>query len=102
MQVYGALILLVTVSTVYGLQCYSCARANPQSCKQKHINCTSTFDQCFSKYEKNDLLTKGCRNNSTCGKTMKCCKTDLCNNAVPAVPSILLLLASPALVKLFF
>ncbi|XP_061585429.1 lymphocyte antigen 6C2-like [Cololabis saira] len=100
MQLYGALILFATVSTVYGLQCYSCERAKPQSCKEKTVTCDSTHDQCFTT-EKEGLMTKGCGNEPECGKPTKCCKGDLCNNAVPAVPSILLLLLSSALIKLF-
>ncbi|XP_077943265.1 uncharacterized protein LOC120831081 isoform X1 [Gasterosteus aculeatus] len=98
MHFYGALILFVTVSAACGLTCYQC----------EGKGCTDTFtcpassglDRCSS-IEVNGLVTKSCMNSALCVAPITCCSTDLCNGATPAASSILLLMASSAIVTLF-
>ena len=47
------------------------------------------------------LITKGCLNSDACVSPMSCCEGDLCNNAIPTGPSVILLLVSSAIITLF-
>ncbi|XP_034547028.1 lymphocyte antigen 6G-like [Notolabrus celidotus] len=99
MKPYGALILCMTLSTAYGIKCFSCAAANPSTCTNT-IDCTILLDRCFS-HELGPLVTKGCMSSIACIGDMSCCKGDLCNSAVPIGPSALLLLVSSAVITHF-
>nr|XP_040052150.1 lymphocyte antigen 6C2-like isoform X2 [Gasterosteus aculeatus aculeatus] len=98
MHFYGALILFVTVSAACGLTCYQCVGKG----------CTDTFtcpassglDRCSS-IDVNGVVTKSCTSSALCVALTTCCSTDLCNGATPAASSILLLMASSAIVTLF-
>ncbi|KAK9522968.1 hypothetical protein VZT92_019402 [Zoarces viviparus] len=96
MHFYGALILLVTVSAACGLECYSCAG---KTCSEK-LTCPAVLDRC-STIDVNGAIVKSCSSSVECVDTMKCCNTDLCNSATPTGSSILLLLASSAIITLF-
>ncbi|XP_067432880.1 lymphocyte antigen 6G-like [Thunnus thynnus] len=99
MQLYGALILFLTLSTARGLKCYACANTEPESCTLIET-CTGTSNRCFS-VEKNYLVAKGCLTSDICEKPAACCEGDLCNNAIPTGPSVILLLVSSAIITLF-
>nr|XP_040025041.1 lymphocyte antigen 6G-like [Gasterosteus aculeatus aculeatus] len=98
MHFYGALILFVTVSAACGLTCYSC---EGKGCTNT-TTCPSGLDHCNIK-EVNGVVTKSCMNSALCVAPIPtpCCSTDLCNGATPAASSILLLMASSAIVTLF-
>ncbi|KAM6944618.1 long neurotoxin LNTX-2 homolog [Lycodopsis pacificus] len=96
MHFYGALILFVTVSAACGLKCYKC---EGKTCTA-NLTCPDDKDHCFTK-EVNDVITKGCARNVSCVEPVKCCSTDLCNSATPTGSSVLLLLASSAIITLF-
>ncbi|XP_056273989.1 lymphocyte antigen 6D [Pseudoliparis swirei] len=96
MHLYGALILFVTVSAACGLSCYVCAG---KTCTLKRT-CPTGYDRC-STFTVKDVVTKTCMNSKTCVKPMKCCSTDLCNSAIPTGSSVLLLLASSAIITVF-
>ncbi|KAK9522961.1 hypothetical protein VZT92_019396 [Zoarces viviparus] len=96
MHFYGALILLVTVSAACGLECYSC---EGKTCSEK-LTCPVGIDRC-STIDVNGAIVKSCSSSVECVDTMKCCNTDLCNSATPTGSSILLLLASSAIITLF-
>ncbi|XP_044231576.1 lymphocyte antigen 6G-like isoform X2 [Thunnus albacares] len=99
MQLYGALILFLTLSTAHGLKCYTCEKAEPKSCT-KDVVCDDKSHRCFSKNE-TGLITMGCHNSDACASPMSCCEGDLCNNAIPTGPSVILLLVSSAIITLF-
>nr|XP_040025043.1 ly-6/neurotoxin-like protein 1 [Gasterosteus aculeatus aculeatus] len=96
MHFYGALILFVTVSAACGLTCYQCVG---KGCTNK-VACPSGLDRCSS-IEENGVVTKSCTSSALCVALTTCCSTDLCNGATPAASSILLLMASSAIVTLF-
>lgn len=48
-----------------------------------------------------DVVTKGCQTSIACGDAVDCCEGDLCNNAVPTGPSVILLLVSSAIITVF-
>ncbi|XP_018553086.1 CD59 glycoprotein [Lates calcarifer] len=107
MQLYGVLaILFMTLSTAYGLRCYTCTATTPKSCTLDY-NCPAHLNRCSSLNE-NGLITKGCQNSNACVKPLTCCEGDLCNSATPADssfiptgPSVILLLVSSAIIPLF-
>ena len=47
------------------------------------------------------VITKGCQISNLCVSPMSCCEGDLCNNAIPTGPSVILLLVSSAIITLF-
>ncbi|XP_068461277.1 three-finger toxin MALT0070C-like [Clinocottus analis] len=96
MHLYGALILLVTVSAACGLDCYSCAG---KSCVTK-ITCPAALDRCAT-VTAGDAVTKSCMSSALCSDAIKCCSMNLCNGATPTGSSVLLLLASSAIISLF-
>nr|XP_040052147.1 ly-6/neurotoxin-like protein 1 isoform X2 [Gasterosteus aculeatus aculeatus] len=96
MHFYGALILFVTVSAACGLTCHSC---DGKGCTN-NVTCPSNMDRCSS-IEVNGLVAKSCMSSALCVAPITCCSTDLCNGATPAASSILLLMASSAIVTLF-
>ncbi|XP_056275968.1 lymphocyte antigen 6G-like [Pseudoliparis swirei] len=96
MHLYGALILFVTVSAACGLSCYNCIG---KGCTDK-ITCPSGFDRCATVTVK-DFVTKSCMISNLCVDLIKCCSTDLCNSAIPTGSSVLLLLASSAIITVF-
>ncbi|XP_067431790.1 lymphocyte antigen 6S-like [Thunnus thynnus] len=105
MQLYGALILFLTLSTACGLKCYTCADTDPKSCT-KVITCSQLKplhlhgSECFGN-PPNNLTTKSCHNSDACVSPISCCEGDLCNNAIPTGPSVILLLVSSAIITLF-
>uniref|UniRef100_A0A3Q0REF7 UPAR/Ly6 domain-containing protein n=1 Tax=Amphilophus citrinellus TaxID=61819 RepID=A0A3Q0REF7_AMPCI len=95
MQLYGALILCVTLSAACALKCYTCTAADPKSCTDT-TTCPVIFNRCF------DLVTKGCQTSVLCVGAVSCCEGDLCNGTIPTGPSAILLLVSSAILKLLF
>nr|XP_040052153.1 CD59 glycoprotein-like [Gasterosteus aculeatus aculeatus] len=95
MHFYGALILFVTVSAACGLTCHQC---EGKGCN--NVTCSPGFDRC-NIIEVDGLVTKNCMKSADCVAQITCCSTDLCNGATPAASSILLLMASSAIVTLF-
>ncbi|XP_022622703.1 lymphocyte antigen 6G-like [Seriola dumerili] len=101
MQLYRALILFMTLSTVCGLRCYTCTVADPKSCIDTK-SCSVIFNRCFSlKIDGYNMVTKGCQTSLACVGAVDCCEGDLCNSAVPTGPSVILLLVSSAIITLF-
>uniref|UniRef100_UPI0037E73E7E lymphocyte antigen 6S-like n=1 Tax=Semicossyphus pulcher TaxID=241346 RepID=UPI0037E73E7E len=101
MKLSGALILLMTLSTACGLRCFTCTAADPKSCTDTK-SCPVIFNRCFSlKVDGFDMVTKGCQASLACVGAMSCCEGDLCNSAISAGPSVLLLLVSSAIIALF-
>ncbi|XP_036954367.1 lymphocyte antigen 6G-like [Acanthopagrus latus] len=99
MKLYGVLVLLVTLSVAYGLQCYVCGGVKASACTQKQT-CPTGFDRCTS-VESNGLVARTCAVASSCNEPLKCCDTDLCNGAIPTGSSVLLLLVSSAIASVF-
>ncbi|KAL6113951.1 uncharacterized protein ACO6RY_04835 [Pungitius sinensis] len=95
MHFYGALILFVTLSAACGLTCYQCVG---KDCTDK-ATCSIELDRCSST-EVYSVVTKSCMSSKLCVAPMTCCSTDLCNGATSA-SSILLLMASSAIITLF-
>ncbi|XP_053181666.1 lymphocyte antigen 6G-like [Scomber japonicus] len=98
MQLYGALILFLTLSTACGLRCYTCETINPKSCTEIQT-CPADFKICFS-LTLDRIITKGCSTSDSCESPMTCCDRDLCNGATPNGPSVILLLVSSAIITL--
>ncbi|XP_038550371.1 lymphocyte antigen 6G-like [Micropterus salmoides] len=98
MQLYGALVLLVTLSAACGLRCYTCTSTSAGSCTQTST-CPDILNRCFSLNV--GVVTKGCQNSVLCVGPIKCCEGDLCNSAMPTASSVLLLLVSSAITTLF-
>ncbi|XP_037338899.2 ly-6/neurotoxin-like protein 1 [Pungitius pungitius] len=96
MHFYGALILFVTLSAACGLTCYQC---EGKDCSDE-ATCPFGLDRCAST-EVYSVVTKSCMSSSLCVAPITCCSTDLCNGATSAASSILLLMASSAIVTLF-
>ncbi|KAL6483668.1 hypothetical protein MHYP_G00085400 [Metynnis hypsauchen] len=83
------------------LKCYQCNRL---PCSEP-VTCEATDDTCFSQTmesggQKN--ITKGCTTKAECNinKSMKCCDTNLCNNAEGVKLSLLIMLV-PLISTLF-
>ncbi|XP_040898434.1 lymphocyte antigen 6G-like [Toxotes jaculatrix] len=101
MQLYGTVILFMTLSTACGLRCYTCTASDPKSCTDTKA-CPVIFNRCFSlRVDGYNMVTKGCQSSIACGGAIACCEGDLCNNAISAGPSVILLLASSAIITLF-
>ncbi|XP_073322870.1 uncharacterized protein [Pagrus major] len=100
MKLYGVLVLLVTLSAAYGLQCYVCANVKPSACTQK-LTCLAGTDRCASVAESGGLVSKSCVSSAVCREGAKCCDKDLCNGAIPTGSSVLLLLVSSAITSVF-
>ncbi|XP_067378536.1 lymphocyte antigen 6G-like [Channa argus] len=99
MQLHGVLtILFVSLSLAYGLKCYRCDPTN-SDCTNT-MTCPYFSNSCLSVTE-NGLTTKSCWSSYICMSPMKGCQEDLCNSAVPTGPSVVLLLLSSAIIKLF-
>ncbi|XP_035999819.1 prostate stem cell antigen-like [Fundulus heteroclitus] len=98
MKLYGPLIFLLTVSAAYGLKCYQCINAKPESCKSIE-SCTNGTNQCYSiKVPVLGTVTKGCKPSAIpCISPTTCCEGNLCNGATPTAPGVYLLLMSSAL-----
>ncbi|KAI3372702.1 hypothetical protein L3Q82_023165 [Scortum barcoo] len=99
MQLYGALVLLVTLSAALGLKCYQCTGSKTRSCPDS-TTCSASEDHCAT-VKVNNLYNKGCLNNALCVQGVDCCKGDLCNGAIPTGSSVLLLLVSSAIMTVF-
>ncbi|KAM3610507.1 uncharacterized protein V6R79_004880 [Siganus canaliculatus] len=100
MQLYGALILFVTMSTACALRCYTCTATDPRSCTDTK-SCPVVYNRCFSlRVDGYSMVTKGCQTSVLCVGPMDCCEGDLCNSAIPTGPNIILLLVSIAIIKL--
>ncbi|KAM8886779.1 uncharacterized protein AB9W97_013697 [Spinachia spinachia] len=98
MHFYGALILVVTLSAACGLTCYQCI---VKDCTDKSTCPASAgLDPCSS-INVYGIFTKGCSTRELCVAPITCCSTNLCNGATPAASSVLLLMASLAIVTLF-
>ncbi|XP_033974381.1 CD59 glycoprotein-like [Trematomus bernacchii] len=97
MHFYGALILFMTLSAAYGLKCYRC---DPGVVCATVVTCASGFNRCFSA-EYMGLKGFGCIPSKLCVDPFKCCSQDLCNSAMPAGSSPLLLLLSSAIITIF-
>ncbi|XP_074495481.1 lymphocyte antigen 6G-like [Sebastes fasciatus] len=101
MRFYGALILLMTLSAACGLRCYTCIATDPKSCTDTK-SCPVIFNRCFSlRIDSYDMVTKGCQTSLACVSAVACCEGNLCNNAIPTGPSVVLLLVSSAIISLF-
>ncbi|XP_047449117.1 CD59 glycoprotein-like [Mugil cephalus] len=98
MKFYGALILFLTVSTAWGLRCYTCAGTS-SSCTDVGT-CPDGLDRCMS-VGALGLVTKSCARSELCISPAKCCDTDLCNSAIPTGPSVIMLLVSSAIITIF-
>ncbi|KAI9537049.1 hypothetical protein NQZ68_029177 [Dissostichus eleginoides] len=96
MHLYGALILFMTLSAAYGLKCHRC---DVEICPTV-MTCPSGFNSCFSA-EYMGLKASGCMPSEACVEPIKCCFYDLCNSAMPAGSSPLLLLLSSAIITVF-
>nr|XP_046243850.1 three-finger toxin MALT0070C-like [Scatophagus argus] len=96
MQLYGVLVLMVTLSTAYGLRCYACE--DSQNCQA--VDCPANADRC-STLTLNGITTKGCFISTGCIGLIKCCEGDLCNGAITTGSSVLLLLLSSAIITVF-
>uniref|UniRef100_A0A3Q0RB60 UPAR/Ly6 domain-containing protein n=1 Tax=Amphilophus citrinellus TaxID=61819 RepID=A0A3Q0RB60_AMPCI len=83
MQLYGALILCVTLSA--GMKIF-------------HVG-PVIFSSCLAGVT---MVTKGCLNSLACISPITCCEGNLCNSAIPTGPSAILLLVSSAILKLLF
>ncbi|XP_071339362.1 protein psiI-like [Trachinotus anak] len=85
--------------TASRLSCYTCD-INHDFCIQRST-CPAIANRCFS-IEVKGLFTKriikGCQNSALCVTSMDCCEGDLCNSAIPTVPSAILLLILSAIV----
>ncbi|XP_077943267.1 lymphocyte antigen 6G-like [Gasterosteus aculeatus] len=92
MQLYGALILCMTLHAARGLRCYTCTAADPKSCTDTK-SCAFVFNRCFSlRVDGYNMVTKGCQTSLACTGFMDCCEGNLCNSATPTGPGVLLLL----------
>ncbi|XP_070761048.1 lymphocyte antigen 6S-like [Enoplosus armatus] len=101
MQLYGALILFMSLSTACGLRCFTCVATHPDSCTDTK-SCAIIFDRCFSlRLSGLDVVTKGCQTSIACGGAIACCEGNLCNSAILTGPSVVLLLVSSAIITLF-
>ncbi|XP_033997319.1 lymphocyte antigen 6D-like [Trematomus bernacchii] len=96
MHFYGALILFMTLSAAYGLKCHTCVGGIGCSAV---MTCPSGLNRCFSVEVLG--LTKSCMTSEACVEPIKCCSQDLCNSAMPAGSSPLLLLLSSASITVF-
>ncbi|KAM4616968.1 lymphocyte antigen 6S-like [Polymixia lowei] len=99
----GALaVLLMTLSTAFGLRCYTCTAAEPGTCLDIKT-CPIIFNRCYTLkvdgYYK--MVSKGCQISMACGGAMSCCDGDLCNSAKHIGPSFILLVVSSAIITLF-
>ncbi|KAG7490283.1 hypothetical protein JOB18_032061 [Solea senegalensis] len=101
MTLCGALILFMTVSTVGGLRCYTCTASDPKSCTDT-TSCSVIFNRCFSlKLKGYNIITKGCQTSVACGGAIACCEGNLCNKTIVTAPSVILVLVSSAIFRLF-
>ncbi|XP_027133771.1 lymphocyte antigen 6G-like [Larimichthys crocea] len=101
MQLSGALILFMSLTTACGLRCYTCTAADPKSCTDTK-SCPVIFNRCFSlRVDGYDVVTKGCQTSIACVGAVKCCEGNLCNSAKPTGSSVILLFASSAIITLF-
>ncbi|KAI3372709.1 hypothetical protein L3Q82_023172 [Scortum barcoo] len=101
MHLYGALILFMTLSTAFGLRCYTCTATDPKSCTDTK-SCPVIFNRCFSlRVDGYDMVTKGCQTSIACVGAMVCCEGNLCNSAIPTGASVLLLLV-PSVISTVF
>ncbi|XP_030594317.1 lymphocyte antigen 6I-like [Archocentrus centrarchus] len=101
MQLYGALILCVTLSAACGIECYSCTQADSASCTNTE-SCSSSSNRCYSYSVELNTVSRGCHDSKDCVSPVSCCEGDLCNSAIPTGPSAILLLVSSAILKLLF
>ncbi|XP_030594100.1 lymphocyte antigen 6G-like isoform X2 [Archocentrus centrarchus] len=102
MQLYGALILCVTLSAACGLRCYTCTATDPKSCIDTK-SCPVIFNRCFSlRVDGYNLVAKGCQTSALCVGAVSCCQGDLCNSTIPTGPSAILLLVSSAILRFLF
>ncbi|TNN57308.1 Prostate stem cell antigen [Liparis tanakae] len=100
MQLYGALVLLLTLSAACGLRCYTCTASDPRDCTDTK-SCSVIFNRCFSlRVDGFAVVNKGCQTSLLCVGAMNCCEGDLCNSATPTGPSVVLLLVSSAMITL--
>ncbi|KAI9537045.1 hypothetical protein NQZ68_029173 [Dissostichus eleginoides] len=97
MHFYGALILFMTLSAAYGLKCHTCVASIGCSAV---MTCPSGANRCAST-EFWGFKSKSCMPSEACVEPIKCCFYDLCNSAMPAGSSPLLLLLSSAIITVF-
>ncbi|XP_056231817.1 ly6/PLAUR domain-containing protein 3-like [Seriola aureovittata] len=92
-----------TTPAASGLRCFTCATIISEFCT-RISTCPAIADSCFS-LEVRSLfsrkIVKGCQVKELCVKSMDCCEGDLCNSAIPTVPSVILPLVFSAIVTLF-
>ncbi|KAM3611253.1 uncharacterized protein V6R79_015638 [Siganus canaliculatus] len=103
MKLYSVLVLMVTLSAAYGLRCYQCGdQAEPCRTNQKPeaVDCPAGTDTCLSAVVLG-VEIKGCSSKAACRKEVSCCDKDLCNGAITAGSSVLLLLLSSAIITTF-
>ncbi|KAI3372704.1 hypothetical protein L3Q82_023167 [Scortum barcoo] len=98
MQLYGALVLLVTLSAGFGvfqticdnllyffialgLRCYACENSQTRSCPDP-VTCSASEDRCAT-VKVNNLYVMGCLSKALCVQGVDCCRGDLCNGAIP-------------------
>uniref|UniRef100_A0A3B4WS10 UPAR/Ly6 domain-containing protein n=1 Tax=Seriola lalandi dorsalis TaxID=1841481 RepID=A0A3B4WS10_SERLL len=92
--------IILYFCTASGLRCFTCVTTNPESCTLIST-CPAFFNRCFSLEVSGKKIVKGCQVKELCVKSMDCCEGDLCNSAIPTVPSIILPLVFSAIVTLF-
>uniref|UniRef100_A0A665SX48 UPAR/Ly6 domain-containing protein n=1 Tax=Echeneis naucrates TaxID=173247 RepID=A0A665SX48_ECHNA len=82
----------------YGLLCFTCETKLGGAC----IGMTTCDDseRCYS-IQAAGVVTKGCQNKALCLVSGSCCDGNLCNNAITAAPSAIILLLSSAIATLF-
>ncbi|XP_029986322.1 toxin 3FTx-Lei1-like [Sphaeramia orbicularis] len=100
MQLYSALILLVTLSAAHAITCYTCTVDDPTPCS-RNSTCVKPLDICYSYSAAVKGEVRGCHRRDACRSPFYCCSQDLCNAAPPTAPTGLLpLLLSSAVLSL--
>uniref|UniRef100_A0A668SKC7 UPAR/Ly6 domain-containing protein n=1 Tax=Oreochromis aureus TaxID=47969 RepID=A0A668SKC7_OREAU len=92
----------LSFSAACGLQCYVCGLSDPHSCTDV-LTCPAGMDRCFSLTTNEEVYLYYCYYCTLilCVSPMSCCEGNLCNNAIPTGPSVMLLLVSSAIITIF-